>query len=78
MVSKCPILLINIDAVETAENIGIRRERAVNYHQDAEGMVVMGCAMSEAIRAMRCDESLDGGAWRKDADKDMVRRRTKK
>lgn len=68
-------LAANIDAVETAENIGIKRERAVNYHQDAEGMVVMGCAMSDAIRAVRCDESLDKGSWREEADKDMKRKR---
>lgn len=71
-------LAANIDAVETAENIGIRRERAVNYHQDAKGTDVMYCAMSKAISAMRCDESLDEGNWRKEADTDMARRRGKR
>lgn len=27
----------NIDAVQTAANFGIRKERAVNYHPDTEG-----------------------------------------
>ena len=27
----------NIDAIETADNIGIRRERAANYRQSKEG-----------------------------------------
>ena len=71
-------LAANIDAVETAEAIGIRRERAVNYHQDAKGTGVMYCAMSNAISAMRCDESLDEGMWRNEADKDMERRRGKR
>ena len=31
-------LAANIDAVETAENIGIRRERAANYRQTKEGV----------------------------------------
>ena len=71
-------LAANIDAVETAENIGIRSERAVNYHQDIEGTDVMYCTMSQAISAMRCNEPLDSGAWRKAADKDMARKRGKK
>ena len=43
----------NIDAVETAESIGIRRERAANYRQDAEGTEKLYCAMSEAVMSYR-------------------------
>ena len=43
----------NIDAVETAENIGIRRDRAANYHQTKEGVGRSYYAMSEAITAVR-------------------------
>ena len=42
----------NIDAVETAENIGIRRERASNYNVE-EGTRVMYCEMSESISDYR-------------------------
>ena len=42
----------NIDAVETAENIGIRRERACNYDVEA-GTRVMYCEMSESISEYR-------------------------
>ena len=42
----------NIDAVETAENIGIRRERAANYSVE-EGTEVMYCAMSKNISEYR-------------------------
>lgn len=63
-------LAANIDAVETADRIGIRRERAANYRQDRDGMRSSYEAMSEAIISVRCAESLDSGAWRKNLDKD--------
>lgn len=68
-------LAANIDAVETAERIGIKRERAVNYCQDREGIQVSYEAMSEAITTMRCSRPLDGGEWRKNLDNDNQRRR---
>ena len=46
-------LAANIDAVETAENIGIRKERAANYRQTKEGVYRSYCAMSEAISTVR-------------------------
>ena len=46
-------LAANIDAVETAENIGIRRERAANYRYTSEGVGRSYYAMSEAISAVR-------------------------
>ena len=42
----------NIDAVETAAHIGIRRERATNYDVE-EGTTVMYCAMSKNISEYR-------------------------
>ena len=68
-------LAANIDAVGTAENIGIKRERAVNYNRDCAGIQVTYEAMSEAITAMRCSHPLDAGEWRKNLDKDNKRRR---
>ena len=52
-------LAANIDAVGTAESIGIRRERAANYDQTTEGFEACYYAMSEAItkvRGHRADE----------------------
>ena len=46
-------LAANIDAVETAENIGIRRERAAKYRQTKKGVGRSYYAMSEAITAVR-------------------------
>ena len=71
-------LAANIDAAETAENIGICRERAVNYHQDVQGTGILYSTMSKAISSVRCEESLDNAAWREEADQDMQRNRGEK
>ena len=54
-------LAANIDAVETADTIGIRRERAANYRQTNEGVSRSYYAMSEAISTVRsgCAEDMD-------------------
>jgi uncharacterized protein YegL len=46
-------LAANIDAAETADNIGIRKERAANYRQTSEGVAKNYYTMSEAITAVR-------------------------
>ena len=54
-------LAANIDAVETADNLGIRRDRAANYRQTNRGVERSYCAMSEAISSVRmgCAEKMD-------------------
>lgn len=47
-------LAANIDAAETAESIGIRRDRAANYRQTEKGVERSYYAMSEAITSVRC------------------------
>ena len=47
----------NIDAINTAENIGIRRDRAANYRQTKEGVSRSYYAMSEAITCIRTDSA---------------------
>jgi len=47
-------LAANIDAVETAETIGIRKERAGNYRQTADGMDKSYRAVSRAIQSVMC------------------------
>ena len=46
-------LAANIDAAETAESIGIRRERAANYRQTPAGVRESYCAMDFAISCVR-------------------------
>ena len=48
----------NIDAVETAEHIGIRKERAANYNQSAKGTAVMFEAVAHAVTSMRCKNAV--------------------
>ena len=48
----------NIDAVETAEHIGIRRERAANYCHDAEGTETLYCAMSNTVKNYRMNATV--------------------
>ena len=59
----------NIDAVHTAEAIGIRRERAANYRQDAEGTEMLFCAMSEAVTSYRKGKKVSD-SWSKNLDED--------
>ena len=68
-------LAANIDAEETAEDMGIRRERAVNYTQDREGVEATYAVMCEAITSVRKCKNLDAGEWRESLDKDNKRRR---
>ena len=63
-------LAANIDAVETAENIGIRRERAANYRQDAKGIKLTYETINEAVVTLRDGGDLDNACWRKKIDKE--------
>ena len=58
-------LAANIDAVSTADSIGIRRDRAANYRQSREGVGRSYYAMSEAITAVRSSrcEDIDLGKY---------------
>lgn len=60
----------NIDAVETAESIGIRRERAANYRQTKEGVERSYYAMSEAITTVRncCADKMNLEEYLKEDD----------
>ena len=56
----------NIDAIETADRIGIRRERAANYRQTKEGYAECYEAMSTFVTMSRCAEPMaDDTAWKK-------------
>ena len=66
----------NIDAVETANHLGIAPERAVNYHCDSEGTGLNFQVVGEAVAAVRCSAPLDAH-W-KDAIEEDFRKRQKK
>lgn len=64
----------NIDAAETAEGIGIRRDRAVDYVADACGTQKNYAAVSEAVTQVRACAPL-GNDWREEIDRDYKKRR---
>ncbi len=63
----------NIDAVQTAANFGIREDRAVNYHADANGIKLNYEVLGEAICEMRACGALNE-SWRSKIDKDFEER----
>ena len=63
----------NIDAVKAAGDMGIRRERAVNYHSDPVGTKLNYAAMDKAVHSVRMGEELDD-SWREELDEDFLLR----
>lgn len=55
----------NIDAVETAARYGISEDRAVNYHADEAGTVLLYETVSEAVCDMRADAPINADWSRK-------------
>ena len=67
----------NIDAAETACEIGISRETAVDYRCDSEGTNVLYEALSDAVTGVRRGKCLSAAPemWRKSVDEDMAKKR---
>ena len=63
----------NIDAVETAKQFGIAKERAVSYRSDSVGTELNYKVVSEAMCAMRCSASIPDN-WKEQIEEDMKRR----
>ena len=59
----------NIDAVETAKNIGISRDRAVNYRDDKQGTQVLYETVSATVGMFRNDAPLTAD-WGKKIEDD--------
>lgn len=64
----------NIDAVETANRMGIRPERAVRYHNDSRGQELNYQVLSEAVACYRSQGVIDA-EWKKDVEEDYSRRK---
>lgn len=69
----------NMDAISAAADIGIRADRSVNFHCDAEGTAVNYAAISNTIskyraaEAKECKKALNG--WSRDIEADFKRRK---
>ena len=59
----------NIDAVRTAGRMGIRQDRAANFHNDREGTAVNYEAVGDAIGSVRSGRKLDED-WKRKIDED--------
>lgn len=64
----------NIDAVQTAAQFGIGRDRAVNYHADSQGTQVLYETLCAPISAMRSNKAIDAN-WGQDISKDYNSRK---
>ena len=64
----------NIDAVETARQVGISEDRAVNYHADSAGTQLNYEVLSDAISTVRASAPLSA-AWKGRIDRDFKSRR---
>ena len=63
----------NIDATETAEEIGINREYAVNYIADSRGTNAIFRGISCAVSSLRCNESISKN-WSDEIKRDSKRK----
>ena len=63
----------NIDAVGTAGQMGIGADRAVNFHNDAEGTRLNYDVVSDAVASVRCSAPLDAH-WKDAIEEDFQRR----
>lgn len=64
----------NMDAVETAEHFGIRKERAVTYRSDHEGTRLNYEVISDAVTQLRCEAALPAD-WKARIEEDERLRR---
>lgn len=67
----------NIDAIETAGQMGIHPTRAVNYCCDGQGIEACYGSVSTAVSAMRCAAPLDA-SWKSEVEADTQSRKGKK
>jgi hypothetical protein len=63
----------NIDAIQTASDIGIRKEYAANYHNDSLGVQENFRAVSNMVRRYRACGKMDSD-WKKDIENDYEKR----
>lgn len=64
----------NIDAVETAANLGIAKERAVNFHCDSAGTQLNYGVVSETVSCLRAGQPISDD-WKGEIEKDYQNRR---
>ncbi|MCF6464883.1 vWA domain-containing protein [Clostridium sp. Cult2] len=66
----------NIDAISTAQKVGINEDRAANYHADSEGTKLNYEVVCEIINDLRANKSIDQ-SWKEKIDEDYNNRSRK-
>ena len=67
----------NIDAVETAGRFGIREDRAVRFHNDAEGVRLNYEAVSRTVARMRASAPVEAD-WKEEIERDYRTRKPRR
>jgi hypothetical protein len=64
----------NIDAIGAAADLGIRADRAANYHADGIGTQLNYIVVSDAVSELRKNRNIKAG-WKDRIDEDYEQRR---
>ena len=64
----------NIDAAKVAGDVGIRKERATNYHADSKGTSLNYQVLSDAVKSVRENDTIDDH-WNKRIEEDYKNRK---
>lgn len=64
----------NIDAEAAADQFGIKRDNAVNYHPDSRGVELNYMAVSDAVTSIRKGHKISR-AWKEELEKDFENRK---
>lgn len=64
----------NIDAAKVAGDVGIRKERATNYHADSKGTSLNYQVLSDAVKSARENDTIDDH-WNKRIEEDYKNRK---
>lgn len=64
----------NIDAIEAAGHVGIKQDRAVNYHCDSEGIPTFFNQLDETIKGLRMNKKINSN-WKEKIEEDYNRRK---
>lgn len=67
----------NIDAVDTAKQIGIDEDRAANYHADGDGILLNYSVISETVSNLRANKEISK-EWKEAIEFDYKNRKSKK
>lgn len=64
----------NIDAAKVASDVGIRKERAANYHADSKGTSLNYQVLSDAVHSVREKNTIDDH-WKNSIEEDYKNRK---